>query len=283
MAGADGLPVIITCALVGAEVTLQQLPHLPVTAEQIGEAAAGAAAAGAAMVHLHVRDAQGLPTQDAATFEAAVLAIRQRTDVVVQVSTGGAMGMSAEERLQPVTHLSGPARPDMASLTPGSCNFGDEVFLNPLPEVQMFAAAMRERGLRPEIEVFDVGMIEGGVRLGRQGLLEEPPHFNLVMGVPGAVPATAKNLLHMIESLPAGASWTVTGVGRSQLAMNTLGLVLGGHVRTGLEDNIFYQRGIHAASNAQLVERVARLAAELGRPLATPSQAREMLRLDARC
>jgi 3-keto-5-aminohexanoate cleavage enzyme len=260
-------------------VTLEQLPHLPVTAQQIGEAAAEAAAAGAAVVHLHVRDAQGAPTQDAAAFEAAVRAIRERTDVVVQVSTGGAVSMTSEERLQPVLRLRGPARPEMASLTTGSCNFGREVFLNPIPEVEIFASAMQQAEIRPEIEVFDVGMIEAAADLVRRGVLGEPLHFNLVMGVPGAIPASARNLLHLVESLPEGATWTVSGIGRSQLTMNALGLLLGGHVRTGLEDNIFYSRGVLAESNAQLVERVARLAVELGRPPATPAEAREILRL----
>lgn len=277
----EGAPVIITCALVGAEVTLEQLPHLPVTPEQIGAAAAEAAAAGASLVHLHVRDPRGLPTQDAAVFEAAVLAIRERTDVIVQVSTGGAVGMAAEERLQPVTGLSGRARPEMASLTPGSCNFGEEVFLNPLHEVEAFARAMRERGIRPEIEVFEAGMIETALGLARRGLLEEPLHLNLVLGVPGAIPATPRNLLHLVESLPGEATWTVSGMGRGQLTMNVLGLVLGGHVRTGLEDNIFYRRGVPAESNAQLVARIARLAAELGRPVASVAEAREILRVPA--
>jgi 3-keto-5-aminohexanoate cleavage enzyme len=274
-------PVIITAALVGAEVTLEQLPHLPVTPAQIADAAAGAAAAGAAIVHLHVRDERGEPTQDAAVFEAVVLAVRERTDVIVQVSTGGAMGMTAEERLQPVMRLEGPARPEMASLTTGSCNFGDEVFLNPLPEVEFFARAMVERRVKPEIEVFEMGMVETAVRMGRAGLLPEPLHFNLVMGVPGAVPATPRQLLNLVEALPAGATWTVSGIGRSQLSMSALGLIMGGHVRTGLEDNIYFLRGQPARSNEQLVERVVRLAGELDRPIATAAQAREILGLES--
>jgi 3-keto-5-aminohexanoate cleavage enzyme len=275
-------PVIITAALVGAEVTLEQLPHLPVTAEQIADAAEGAAAAGAAIIHLHVRDAHGGPTQDADAFGAAILAIRERVDVIVQVSTGGAMGMSAEQRLQPVTHLDGHARPEMASLTTGSCNFGDEVFLNPLPEVELFARAMMERGVKPEVEVFEAGMIETAVRMSRAGQLPDPLHFNLVMGVPGAVPATPRQLLNLVEALPLGSTWTVSGIGRGQLTMSAMGLVMGGHVRTGLEDNIYFRRGQQAESNAQLVARVARLAAELDRPIASPSEARELLGLGSR-
>jgi len=275
-------PVIITAALVGAEVTLKQLPHLPVTPKAIAAAAAEAAAAGATVIHLHVRDGDGEPTQDAAVFAETVRLIRARTDVIVQVSTGGAVGMTATERLQPVTGLRGDLLPDMASLTTGSCNFGDEVFANPLPLVRDFARAMRERGIKPEIEVFDAGMIANAVALVGEGFLVEPLHFNLVMGVPGAIPASAKSLLHLVESLPRGATWTVSGIGRSQLPMSMLGLVLGGHVRTGLEDNIFYGKGVPAEGNAQLVTRVARLARELGRPVATVAQARDLLGLEAR-
>jgi 3-keto-5-aminohexanoate cleavage enzyme len=272
-------PVIITAALVGAEVTLEQLPHLPVTPAAIAAAAADAAAAGATVVHLHVRDSNGEPTQDADVFAETVGLIRARTDVIVQVSTGGAVGTPSAERLQPVTGLRGDLLPEMASLTTGSCDFGDEVFANPLPMVRIFAQAMAERGIKPEIEVFDAGMIANAVALAREGLLEEPLHFNLVLGVPGAIPASAKSLLHLVESLPRGATWTVSGIGRGQLPMNVLGLVLGGHVRTGLEDNIFYKKGVLAEGNAQLVARVARLAGELGRPVATVTEARALLGL----
>ena len=272
-------PVIITAALVGAEVTLEQLPHLPVTPAQIADAAAEAAAAGAVIIHLHVRDPGGRPTQDAAVFEETILAIRERVDVIVQVSTGGAMGMTAEERLQPVTRLEGRARPEMASLTTGSCNFGNEVFLNPLPEVEVFARAMVERGIKPEIEVFEAGMIETALRLSRAGVLPESLHFNLVMGVPGAVPATARHLLNLVEQLPPSSTWTVSGIGRGQLVMAAMGLVMGGHVRTGLEDNIYFRHGEPAESNAQLVRRVVRLANEFDRPVARVAEARELLGL----
>lgn len=275
-------PVIITAALVGAEVTREQLPHLPVTPEAIAAAAAEAAAAGATVIHLHVRDSHGEPTQDADVFTETVRLIRAGTDLIVQVSTGGAVGMTAAERLQPVTGLPGDLLPEMASLTTGSCNFGDEVFANPLPIVRAFAQAMAERGIKPEIEVFDAGMIESAAALVGEGLLSEPLHFNLVMGVPGAIPASAKSLLHLIESLPCGATWTVSGIGRGQLPMSVLGLVLGGHVRVGLEDNIFYSKGVLAESSAQLVARVARLAGELGRPVATVAEARDLLGLERR-
>lgn len=263
----------------GAEVTREQTPALPVSAEEIGQAAAAAAAAGAAIIHLHVRDPQGEPTQDAATFEAAIEAIRARTDVIVQVSTGGALGMTAAERLQPVTGTAEAARPEMASLTPGTTNFGDDVFYNPPADVEAFARAITARGIKPEIEVFEAGMIANARRLVEAGLLAQPLHFNLVMGVPGAIPASAEDLLHLVHSLPAGATWTVSGMGRHQLAMNVLGLVLGGNVRTGLEDNIYYRKGQLATGSDQLVARVVHLAGEIGRLVATVAQAREILGL----
>ena len=263
----------------GAEVTREQTPYLPVTPAEIGVAAAEAAAAGAGIVHLHVRDDQGRPTQAADRFAAAIAEIRSRCDVIVQVSTGGAVGMTPEERLQPVTALPDDLRPDMASLTTGSCNFGPDVFLNPTAEVELFAAAMRERGIKPEVEVFEGGMVANALALIERELLDLPVHFDFVLGVPGALPATAANLIHLVNSLPAGSTWSVCGIGRHQLPMGMLGLVLGGHVRTGLEDNIFYRRGELASSSAQLVARIARLAEELGRPVASAAEARGLLGL----
>jgi 3-keto-5-aminohexanoate cleavage enzyme len=187
--------------------------------------------------------------------------------------------MTGDERLQPVVDLPEELRPEMASLNTGSVNFGDEVFLNPPAMIEAFALAMRERGIKPEVEVYEAGMIENAVRLVRRGILDEPLQVNVVLGVPGGAPATPRQLLYMVESLPAGATWTVTGVGRQQLPMGVLGMVLGGNVRTGLEDNIYYRKGELATSNAQLVGRVARVAGELDRAVATPAEARALLGL----
>lgn len=231
------------------------------------------------MVHLHVRDAAGRPTQEAAIFAAAIAEIRARCDVIVQVSTGGAVGMRPEERLQPVVQMPVHLTPDMASLTTGSCNFGTDVFLNPEPEVEQFATAMRERGIKPEVEVFDSGMLANAARLVARGLLDPPVHVDFVLGVPGAMAASPAGLVHLVQQLPPGWTWTVCGIGRHQLPMNLLGLVMGGHVRTGLEDNIFYRRGELATGSAQLVERIVRLAAEVERPVATPTEARQILGL----
>jgi len=265
-------PLIITAAVVGAELSRADTPYLPLTPSEIAAEACAAADAGASIVHLHAR-ADGLPTQDAGVYQQIITDIRTRCpDLIIQVSTGGAIGMTAEERLQPVY-----LRPDMASLTTGSVNFGEAVFLNELPLVRRFAQVLREQSVRPEIEVFDSGMITTALRLLKEGLLIEPLHFGLVMGVPGGVAATPKNLLHLVESLPPGSTWSVAGVGAAQLPMATMAILMGGHVRVGLEDNIYYTRGVLSEGNAPLVSRIVRLAQELGRPVARPAEARRIL------
>lgn len=264
--------LIITAAMVGAEVARSDQPNLPITPTEIAQAAAACREAGASIIHLHVREDDGTPTQNRDRFAETIAAIRERTDVIVQVSTGGAVWMKPEERVQPVA-----LRPEMATLTCGTVNFGDEVFWNDPTLLRQFAAEMKTNGVRPEFEIFDAGMIQNALRLRDEGLVEAPMHFDFVLGVPGALPATPKNLLYLTELIPQDATWSVAGVGRHQLPMATLAVVMGGHVRVGFEDNIYYRKGELATSNAQLVERVARIAGELDRPLATPAEAREML------
>ncbi|GAB4503933.1 MAG: 3-keto-5-aminohexanoate cleavage protein [Anaerolineales bacterium] len=269
-------PLIITAALVGAELTRENTPYLPLTPEEIAAEARAAYEAGAAMVHIHARDRNGLPTQNVEDYCKIIEAIRTRApELIIQVSTGGAVWMSAEERLQPLA-----LQPDMASLNTGTLNFGEEVFSNPMPMVREFARAMQARGIHPELEVYDTGMIPAALRLLKEELLSEPLHFNLVLGVPGGAAGTLKNLLHMVESLPSNCTWTVSGIGAAQLPLTTAAILLGGHVRVGLEDNIYYRRGELAKGNAPLVARAARLAQELGRPPASPAEARRILHLD---
>jgi len=264
--------LIITAAMVGAEVMPNQQPNLPVTPEQIAAAAEACWKAGASICHLHVRTDDAQPTQSGERFRETIEKIKERCDIIVQVSTGGAVGMSAEERLQPVA-----LKPEMATLSCGSVNFSDEVFMNDPATLRRFAAELKKYGVRPEFEIFDSGMINNAVQLAKEGLVEAPFHFDFVLGVPGALPASAKNLLFLVESLPEGATWSVAGMGRHQLLMATLAATLGGHVRVGYEDNIYYRKGELATSNAQLVERVVRIAKELDRPVATPDEARKML------
>ncbi len=266
--------LIITAALVGAEVTRLDHPRLPITPQEIAQAAYEAYQAGASIIHLHVRKPDGTPTQDREVFRETITRIRERCDAIIQVSTGGAVGMTPEERLAPVS-----LRPEMATMTTGSVNFGDEVFYNHPQDIELFARRMGEYGVKPEVEVFDTGMIASALRLVNKGLLAPPLHFNLVMGVPGGIPGTPKDLLHMVESLPLGSTWSVAGIGKAQLTLGVMAIILGGHVRVGFEDNIYYAKGVLADSNAQLVERIARLGRELGREAASPAEARELLGL----
>jgi 3-keto-5-aminohexanoate cleavage enzyme len=268
--------LIITVALDGAEVTKQQTPHLPVTPVELAEDAVRVRNAGAAMVHVHGRQDDGTPTQSAEVYASIIAEIRSRTDIIVQTSTGGATWMSAEERLQPVM-----LRPEMASLTTGTVNFGRDVFMNSPEMIEQFARTMVEQGVVPEIEAFDMGHISNALALVKQGILTLPLHFDFVLGVPGGIAPTVKNLLLMSESIPEGCTWSVAGIGRAQLPLATAAILLGGHVRVGLEDNIYYTKGV-LASNEMLVARVVRLARELGREVATPDEARRILRLPER-
>ncbi|NBC44516.1 3-keto-5-aminohexanoate cleavage enzyme [Corallococcus exiguus] len=271
-------PMVLTAALVGAETTREQTPYLPITAEEIAEDAAKCREAGAAMVHIHVRTAEGKPSQDAELFRAAIRAIRKRTDVLVQVSTGGAVGMGVDERCGGLT-LTGADKPDMATLTTGTVNFGEEVFWNPRPLVRDIAKRIKGIGLKPELECFDVGMIDEARYLAKEGLVELPAHFDFVLGVPGTLQARPEVLDFMIASLPEGSSWTVAGVGRQQLPFVEEAAKRGGNARVGLEDNIYLSKGVLAKGNFELVAEAAKRARAAGREIASPEQARQLLRL----
>lgn len=270
-------PVILTCALVGAELNRDSAPYLPLTPEEIAVAAADACSAGAAIVHLHVRDEFGRPTCRMDVFQDTIEKIRARCDVIVQVSTGGAIGDSEEDRMLPLE-----VGPEMASLTPGSVNFGDDVFVNPRPFVLALAQRMKAKHIKPEIEVFDTAMLEAGAALVEAGMVEGPPHFDLVLGVPGALAATERNLDFLIGGLPPGATWSLAAMGRRQFAMLALALEKGGHGRVGMEDNLYLEKGVLAKSNAELVAKASKMAAELGRPVASPDEARALLGMPSR-
>ena len=271
------LPVIITAAIVGAEVTKEQQPYLPITPQEIISAAVECYEAGASIIHLHVRDESGQPSQDANIFREVVEGIRARCDVIIQVSTGGAVWMGEDERLQSIE-----CRPDMATLTTGSINFGNEIFLNPRSTVEKFARRLREYGIVPEIGIFDTAMVDEAILLLQKELITAPIHFDFNMGAPGSVRAKVENLVHLVRSLPPESTWSVGAVGPHQLSLGVVALAMGGMVRVGFEDNIYYHyRGSQLArSNAELVARIANLARELERRVATPAQARKLLRLD---
>lgn len=266
-------PLIIIAALTGAEVTREQQPALPITPDEIAEAAEECAAAGAAMVHVHARLPDGSSTQDPAVYAEIIETVRARCDVIVQVSTGGEVGMTPEERIAPVR-----LKPEMATLSMGSVNFGDGVFLNAPADMLHFLETMRAEGVVPEFEIFDSGMLTTLNRWVKRGIVPPSPlHVDLVLGVPGGMAASPAALLFLLDDLPAGATWSVAGIGAAQFTLGALAIQLGGHVRVGFEDNVFYRKGELAVSNAQLVSRIARVAAEHDRPLATPDQARRIL------
>lgn len=270
-------PVIITAALVGAELTRKETPYLPLTPDEIAEAARLAVEAGAAVVHLHVRDDQGKPTNSAGRFTEVVNRIRERCRPVpiLQVSTGGAVGDPFESRAAPLE-----ARPEMASLNSGSVNFGDEVFANPLPFIEFLALREKERGIKPEIEIYDLSHVEAANHLIEKGVILTPPHFQFVMGVKGGLAATEENLKLLVARIPKNATWTVAGIGRFEFPMTELSLKMGGHVRVGLEDNIYLEKGILAKGSHELVRKAVELAKRYGRDPTSPAQARAILCLE---
>jgi 3-keto-5-aminohexanoate cleavage enzyme len=269
--------LIITVAPTGSVPTREMSPHLPVTPEEIAETACRCREVGASVIHLHARDAEGRPTLDPQVFARIHQLVTEQTDLVVQISTGGRAGMDPEARAAAVRLLG----PEMASLTTGSVNFPDRVYANPFSDIEHLAIAMREAGTKPEMEIFEPGMIANALSLVDQALVVPPLHFDFVLGSRGGLPATPKNLLFLSESIPLDSTWTVAGIGRWQLPLAVMSIVMGGHVRVGLEDNLYYRKGV-LASNEQLVARVAKLAEEVGRLVATPQEAREILALTPR-
>jgi 3-keto-5-aminohexanoate cleavage enzyme len=268
-------PLIITAAVVGAETMREHTPHVPYTPEEIAREAERCRQAGASMVHVHGRKDDGTPTQDRETFRQILDQIRDRCDVLVQFSTGGAVGMSVEERIEALD-----LRPDMATLTTGTVNFGDEVFLNSLPMIRQIAQRLGEFGVAPEVEIFDTGMVDTALRLVKEELLEEPLHFDFVLGVPGGMGGRPENLEFLVDMIPAGSTWSVAGIGRHELPLAYKAVDMGGHVRVGLEDNIFIEKGVLAKGSYELVEKVADYARAQGREIATPEIARAILGLD---
>lgn len=266
--------LIITAALTGAEVTRENQPNLPLTPDEIAEAAYQCYLAGASIVHVHARDEEGKPTQSYDVYKEIKEKIEAKCNIIFQPSTGGAVWHVPEERLQPVD-----LKPEMATLSAGTCNFGPDVFMNSEEYIEKFATKMKELGVKPEIEVFERGMIENAKKLVKKGLVDAPLHFDFVLGVPGACPATPEDLMYMVRNIPEDSTWTVAGIGRHELPLATMGIVLGGHVRVGFEDNVYYGKGQLAESNAQLVERIVRIAKELGREIATPDEARQILKI----
>lgn len=269
--------MIVQAAVTGSLVDRSTNPNVPITTDEIVGASLAAWRAGASIVHLHAREEDGTPTQDLERFRPIVEALRAAgCEAILNLSTGSAGGrVKGEPKRWECLEL----EPELASFDCGSLNFGEWLFENPLPFLRDMARAFRARGVKPEIECFDVGHVQTALRLRDEGLLDDPLHFQFVLGVQGGAPGTVEAATFMRSLIPADATWSICGIGRAQLPMNMLCLMQGGHLRTGLEDNAYYVRGRYAASSAELVERLVRIAGEVGRPVATPDDARAILGL----
>jgi 3-keto-5-aminohexanoate cleavage enzyme len=264
--------VIITAAIVGAELTRTQTPHLPITPEEVAREAARCRAAGAAIIHLHARNDDGSNTQSSERFAEVIDAVRGECDCIVQPSTGGAVGMSVQERAGPLV-----CRPEMATLNCGTINFGDDVFVNSRPDIRQLASKIRAAGSVPELECYEVGHVEEALALAAEGAISKPLHFQFVLGIRGAICAREDVVRFLRSLVPVDATWAVAAVGRHQQPMTELAMRLGGHARVGLEDNIYLQRGVLSEGSAPLVARAAEYARSIGREPASPTRAREML------
>lgn len=268
--------VIITAAICGAEVTREDTPYLPVTAKELAEESKRCLDAGAAVIHLHVRKDDGTPTQDKKYFRQSFNAISRLCPElpIIQPSTGGAAGMTIEERIHPLELL-----PEMATLDCGTVNFGDEIFINTLPMMRTFGEKMKSCLILPELECFEIGHIHNALILANEGILTGHLHFNFILGLRGAINASPESLLSMLREIPDNATWTATGIGRHEIPMALMAIAMGGHIRVGLEDNIYYKKNILLKGSAPMVERIARIARESGREPATPDEARDILHI----
>lgn len=272
-------PLIITAAITGAETLKKNQPNLPITPFEQAADALKCFEAGARVVHLHVRDELENPTQDIERFNEAIERIRRAVpEMIIQISTGGAVGEDFEKRVAPLK-----LKPDMGTLNAGTLNFGDEIFMNHPKDIIKLAEVFKELKVVPEIEVYDSGMIDSVANLINKGhIIHTPLHVQFVLGVPGGMNGSPQNVLYMKEHLAKlipTATWAVAGIGKWHIPCSLTALVNGGHIRVGFEDNIYYHKNVIAESNAQLVKRISSIAEEIGRPIATPQQTRQILGL----
>jgi 3-keto-5-aminohexanoate cleavage enzyme len=268
--------LIVTVAPTGSVPRKDQTPHVPVTTEEIAADALACEQAGASVLHIHTRDDDQNPSDDPERFAQVVNALSGRTNLILQISTGGRAGVSLDSRRQRLA-VGG----EMASLTTGSVNFPNSAYVNPPDLVEGLATEMKRLSIKPEIEVFDLAMLHNGIALLEKDLISAPVHFNFVMGLRGAMPARVEHLTHLVPFLPPGSTWGVSGVGAGQLPMAVHSILMGGHVRVGLEDNIYFHKG-ELATNRMLVERIVQISRMLGREVATPDEAREILSLKSK-
>jgi 3-keto-5-aminohexanoate cleavage enzyme len=269
--------VIITAAITGSRMMRDIAPHIPITPEEITQSALEAWQAGASIVHLHVRDPEtGLGSQDVELFRRVVAPLREKTDLILSLTTSGIPGrnLPVADRLAPLS-----LKPELASFDAGSINLGGHAFINTPAFLDQAAAMMASAGVKPEIEIFDLGMMITTLRMRQEGKLADPLHFQFVLGTPWGAPATPQAFLHIHAYLPPEATWSNIGIGAGQLPMAMMAMIMDGHIRVGMEDNIYLHRGVPAKTNAELVERVVRIAREYGREIASPAEARAILKL----
>lgn len=268
--------LIITAAICGAEVLKEHNSYVPYTVDEIATEAFNAYKAGASIIHLHVREDDGTPTQDKHRFKAVMNEIKKRcSDIIIQPSTGGAVGMSNDERLQPTL-----LNPEMCTLDCGSVNFGgDEVFINTESDIKYFAEKIYERNILPELECFGKSHIDQVLRLYKKGVIRDHMHFSFVLGVNGGQTGEERDFHFLRESIPENATYSVAGIGRYEFKLAELAIKHGGHVRVGLEDNIYLDKGVLAKGNADLVNKVVTIAKKYGREIATPKETRKILKI----
>jgi 3-keto-5-aminohexanoate cleavage enzyme len=268
--------LIITVALTGNVPTKQMNATLPVTPEEIAEDVRCCAHAGAAIFHVHARDEKMRPTHEISIFKRIVSRIKETSpEVIIQLSTGGRAGKDWEARANSLR-----LRPEMGSFTTGSVNFPGQVYENSPQFMKFLAAVFKETGVKPEIEVFEAGMVANAVHFMKKGLIDAPLHFDFVLGAPGSMAGTVRNLVFLSESIPGGSTWSVAGIAGAEIPLAAVAIAMGGHVRVGLEDNLFMPDG-SPATNLSLVESVVVLAEAMGRKVATPAEARAILSMES--
>lgn len=272
-------PVIISVAVTGGEHGREATPHLPITPQEIALSAHEAFEEGASIVHVHVRDDEGVPGHHLDRYQFVIDSLAERCDMIVNLTTDPGGEVAGDARFRSLD-----LRPELATLDAGTMQAptGDRIVEGSLPFLRRLAARMGETGTKPELEIFHSGMISTCLKLAEEGLIETPLYFQFVLGAAGYAPGTPAELLGLLSQIPPGSPWSVAGIGRSSVPMIAMGIMLGGHVRVGLEDQIYYRRGELATSNAQLVARAVRMAQEFGRPIATPDEARALLGLRKR-
>lgn len=266
--------VILTVATTGAWPKKKDTPYVPLQPQEIADEIYACYKAGASVAHIHVRDDEDNASMDFEKFKEVVKLVREKCDIVINLTTSGGIGLTDEVRMKPFMEL----RPDIASYDCGTMNWQHTtVFENNPKFLEKLGLAMQECNVKPEIEIFDAGMVYNALYYLKKGILKAPLHFQFVLGAPGGMTATVENLLFLKNLIPEGSTWSALGIGKQHLPILYTALALGGNVRVGMEDNIFYSAGKLAESNVEFVERTKRIVQELGKEIATPDEARAIL------